>query len=291
MDLQGHFAVYRKIWLNELSPISMGRKFTELEAWFFLLSEAAFQDKTKKFNGVWYSLKRGEIVTSYRELASVWGWDKKTVANFIENLDASIDPPLSLKKVGKKGTILKINNYAVMQPDLNKKRTTGSPTESPTEGPLKDHCGTTHTCKERITYNVNNNATAGAVDGDHPPKKKKSSKTVAPESREIVTHLSDALKNKGAREGQFSQQWYFAGVRVADQLRNAYSVDELKQAIDYLVNHPIQGQWIRSMTDIQKNISLWVRRNEPGQVRPGGSSSQGLRVTPASERKGGSGQL
>jgi hypothetical protein len=85
----------------------------------------------------------------------------------------------------------------------------------------------------------------------------------------VVDALTAALKTRGAaREGQFSKQWFFASLNVANRMLKAYSTDELRSAINWLLDEPYVGKGIGRMTDIEKHMTRWLRRNEAHKGQP-----------------------
>lgn len=59
-----------------------------LGAWAWLLLRAAWRPTRQDVAGQIITVERGQIVTSYRQLASAWGWSVKAVRTFIAKLEA-----------------------------------------------------------------------------------------------------------------------------------------------------------------------------------------------------------
>lgn len=103
--MTGVFQVSRSVWDH---PIFKREKFTEREAWLWLLSEAAWCDKRVRVGRCVVELKRGQIAHARSYLAAKWQWNESAVRRFLERLenDAMID-----RLATSETTILTICNY------------------------------------------------------------------------------------------------------------------------------------------------------------------------------------
>jgi DNA replication protein DnaD len=88
------------------------RKFTEFEAWVYLLINSSFADSKILDNGRLIVIKRGELLTSEMKLGYEWLWDRGSVRRFLQILQKD---GMILKKSSSKFTIITICNYASYQ--------------------------------------------------------------------------------------------------------------------------------------------------------------------------------
>lgn len=113
----GWVALHRKLWESD---IWKSRKpFDERSAWIDLLLMAEFEDRDKA--------KRGQILTSYGELANRWHWGKSKVYRFLHHLENEKCIEISRSESGTangtaNGTVLTIEKYALYQDVWNGKR-------------------------------------------------------------------------------------------------------------------------------------------------------------------------
>lgn len=80
----GWIKIYRKIFSDETLS---GDRFSKREAWIWLISMAAFKDRTKMVRGIEVAEARGQIAVSTVELAKTWLWDRGTVVRFLDALE------------------------------------------------------------------------------------------------------------------------------------------------------------------------------------------------------------
>lgn len=114
----GWISIHRKIQDNliwEDKPFSRG------QAWIDLLLLANHEDRQVLFNGNAIQVKRGEKITSLRQLSDRWGWSITKVKKFLNLL--SDEKMISYKSDSKK-TVYSIVNYEVYQDNENTKNNT-----------------------------------------------------------------------------------------------------------------------------------------------------------------------
>lgn len=114
----GWISIHRKIQDNliwEDKPFSRG------QAWIDLLLLANHEDRQVLFNGNAIQVKRGEKITSLRQLSDRWGWSITKVKKFLNLL--SDEKMISYKSDSKK-TVYSIVNYEVYQDSENTKSNT-----------------------------------------------------------------------------------------------------------------------------------------------------------------------
>lgn len=153
----GWISIHRKIQDNliwEDKPFSRG------QAWIDLLLLANHEDRQVLFNGSAIQVKRGEKITSLRQLSERWGWSITKVKKFLNLL--SDEKMISYKSDSKK-TVYNIVNYEVYQDNEN--------TKSNTEITLKENRNKTEINQKEIKKkqtimnnninNVNNNNGVG----------------------------------------------------------------------------------------------------------------------------------
>ena len=102
---QGWLKIHRKIldnFLWEDKPFSRG------QAWIDLILIANHEDKTTLFNGKTIEIKRGQKITSLRQLGERWGWSISKVKYFFQQLKC--EKMLEYKSDTKK-TVYNIVNY------------------------------------------------------------------------------------------------------------------------------------------------------------------------------------
>lgn len=109
-DAKGWVTLHRKIWMTDLWTSK--KPFDERSAWIDLILMADYEQTEK--------LKRGQVLTSYGELADRWRWSKSRVHRFIRKLQDKKMVKIEQNKSGtengtQNGTVLTIEKYAVYQ--------------------------------------------------------------------------------------------------------------------------------------------------------------------------------
>lgn len=157
---------YVKWWrCGMLNALWNEKPFDSWHAWDYLMARASFQDNRVYFQKHSFNLRRGQLVTTYRQLARDWGWSNHKVKRFLNSLASPKtftffvpevvppdDPQLIISPVG--GCILvTLCNYAAYQDAKNeedlrnllKKRRASrksshpSSLERPTDVPASSH--------------------------------------------------------------------------------------------------------------------------------------------------------
>lgn len=114
----GWISIHRKIQDN---LIWNDKPFNRGAAWIDLLLLANHEDRQVLFNGNAIQVKRGEKITSLRQLSERWGWSITKVKKFLNLL--SEEKMISYKSDSKK-TVYSIVNYEVYQDNENTKSNT-----------------------------------------------------------------------------------------------------------------------------------------------------------------------
>jgi hypothetical protein len=125
----GVFAVSRSIWDD---PDFAPEPFSEREAMMWLVSAAAWNDRSVRGTAGPVLLARGEFCFSVRFLAEKWRWSKSRVARFIDKLEKR-DTIRDTKRDGVK--VYLIRNY-------NKFQVVGLPKRDTIEDTDRDASGT-----------------------------------------------------------------------------------------------------------------------------------------------------
>jgi hypothetical protein len=104
-------------WMEH--PFFSQDPLTEREAWEWMISEAAFEDRVFNLNGNPVKLERGQFSHSLRFLAEKWCWNKDKVARFLERLKkwSMIETTNETAQ-----TLVTICNYAKYQDTRDTKR-------------------------------------------------------------------------------------------------------------------------------------------------------------------------
>ena len=135
----GYIKLYRKIWDNDF--LTDGERFTRMSAWLWLLTHVNYKEGSFMKNGRLQHVQRGQMFTSIRYLAAIWGWDRKTVSRFLGIMETE---KMITVTGTQNGTLITVRNYSKYQASDDSEdfegategateRTTDSPTHAPTE--------------------------------------------------------------------------------------------------------------------------------------------------------------
>lgn len=102
---KGFIKLHRCIWENELVWDERANHF---QAWVDLLMLANYKDKQVKSGKKTIVIKRGTFKTSFVKLGARWGWDRRTVKDYILALE---DAGMVTVKVTNQCTTINIVNY------------------------------------------------------------------------------------------------------------------------------------------------------------------------------------
>lgn len=115
--MTGWISLHRSIqkhWLFEEK-----RKFSRFEAWIDILMMVNHTDNKIMHDGDLITVKRGQRITSLRQLGERWSWSITKVDKYLKILES--DGMLDVKKDTKK-TVLTVVNYDDYQDEDLKKR-------------------------------------------------------------------------------------------------------------------------------------------------------------------------
>lgn len=110
MSERGVFAVDRGIWEHDL--FVSNEPLSKLEAWMWLISEAAWKPHRRRIGGRVIELDRGQYVGSLRFIASKWRWSEPKVRRFLKTL---VDEKMVDANTDAGMTVITIRNYNSFQ--------------------------------------------------------------------------------------------------------------------------------------------------------------------------------
>ena len=156
MQVVGWMKFYRKIQENWIWQSD--EPYCMRSAWDYILLNANFEDVKIMRRGQLVEVKRGQMITSLRELSNEWKWSTGKVTRFLNRLEKE---NMILKKDTKNGTLLTVVNYEVYQGWENTNETPTEHQRNTNETPTKhkqnaDETLTEHrrnTLKEDKEYN------------------------------------------------------------------------------------------------------------------------------------------
>lgn len=105
----GWIKLYRALtrhWLWEDRPFARGQAFIDL------LLMVNHEEKSFPFDGGTGRTGKGSMITSIRKLAQRWGWSRKKVSTFLDELARD---GMLVKQSDTKKTVLTIKNYSRYQ--------------------------------------------------------------------------------------------------------------------------------------------------------------------------------
>ena len=106
MSERGVFAIDRGAWEHDF--LADDQPFSRREAWFWLVSEAAWKPHRRRIMGRPIDLARGQYVGSMRFIASKWRWSEPRVRRFLSGL---VSEGMVDAKTDAGVTVLTICNY------------------------------------------------------------------------------------------------------------------------------------------------------------------------------------
>lgn len=113
----GWISIHRKI---QQSDIWLDKEpFDKRSAWIDLIMMANHEDKQILFNGKFIEVKRGEKITSLKQLSDRWKWSRSKVKRFLNLLESGSMIELKTKQ---RYTSYKVVNYNVYQNEDISKR-------------------------------------------------------------------------------------------------------------------------------------------------------------------------
>jgi hypothetical protein len=115
----GFFAIDRGVWEH---PMFAREKFSEREAWIWLISSAAWEPVRVRVGRAWLELARGQCAFALRFLAEKWKWSEPRVRRFLKRLT---DDAAALVSATRDATLITICNYDDYQSSRRTDVTTG----------------------------------------------------------------------------------------------------------------------------------------------------------------------
>jgi hypothetical protein len=102
---RGFFTIDRGVWDH---PSFAREKFSEREAWFWLVSSAAWEATRARIGKAWFDLERGQCVFALRFLAQKWMWSEARVRRFLKR---RTDDAAVLVSATRGATLITLCNY------------------------------------------------------------------------------------------------------------------------------------------------------------------------------------
>lgn len=235
MSERGVFAVDRGIFDH---PTLTGEKFTKVQAFMWLIAEAAWKPHRRAVGSAVVDLKRGQAACSLRFMAGKWGWEEPRVRRFLARLktDAMIDASTDAGV-----TVITICNYEIYQ-------RVSLPSDAPTDA-ASDAAATQQRRKREDRENTEDpSLRSGSA---KPAKARTKPKTRIEESTQPNERQCADASEHGLGGDDFRMQWR----RFRDHhLREGSLFSDWPAAWRTWLNHPIR----------QREMQQGARASPPG---------------------------
>ncbi len=143
--MEGWIKIYRQLQMHWLWEND--KPFDKRSAWIDLLLTVNHKSNKFPLGDEVVSVAEGETITSEHKLADRWGWSRTKVRKFLKLLEN--DEMISVKKVNRKRTSIKIRHYRAYQGSKNHRKTTEKPQKNLNKNDKNDK---KNICADIINY-------------------------------------------------------------------------------------------------------------------------------------------
>ena len=228
------------------------KPFNMASAWIDLLLLANHEDKETIFDKKPILVKRGQRITSVRELSERWGWGKDKTLRFLRLLESE---KMIVKESDSRKTLLTIVNYGIYQ-DV----------ETENETVIRTLTGQSQATNKNDKNDKNNNIRSNSDDLNETEKpKKKKTKLTEEENEELVKNFEIIYNSYPKKVGKASgfkvyKQWLngrnIDGTKVKLTNRQMwYAIAKYKQ---YIEKEEMEPQYIKQFDTFMRNILDYV---------------------------------
>lgn len=227
------------------------KPFNMASAWIDLLLLANHKDKETIFDKKPILVKRGQRITSVRELSERWGWGKDKTLRFLRLLESE---KMIVKESDSRKTLLTIVNYGVYQD-----------CETENETVIRTLTGQSQATNKNDKNDKNNNICSNSDDLNESEKQKKKTKLTDEENEELVKNFEIIYNSYPKKVGKAS------GFKVYKQWLNGRNIDgtnikltnkQMWNAIakykHYIEKEEMELQYIKQFDTFMRNILDYV---------------------------------
>ena len=228
------------------------KPFNMASAWIDLLLLANHKDKETIFDKKPILVKRGQRITSVRELSARWGWGKDKTLRFLRLLESE---KMIVKESDSRKTLLTIVNYGIYQDCENENETV-----------IRTLTGQSQATNKNDKNDKNNNIRSNSDDLNETDKPKKSkAKLTEEENEELVKNFEIIYNSYPKKVGKASgfkvyKQWLngrnIDGTKIKLTNRQMwYAIAKYKQ---YIEKEEMEPQYIKQFETFMLNILDYV---------------------------------
>ena len=228
------------------------KPFNMASAWIDLLLLANHEDKETIFDKKPILVKRGQRITSVRELSARWGWGKDKTLRFLRLLESE---KMIVKESDSRKTLLTIVNYGIYQDCENENETV-----------IRTLTGQSQATNKNDKNDKNNNIRSNSDDLNETDKPKKSKpKLTEEENEELVKNFEIIYNSYPKKVGKASgfkvyKQWLngrnIDGTKIKLTNRQMwYAIAKYKQ---YIEKEEMEPQYIKQFDTFMRNILDYV---------------------------------
>ena len=228
------------------------KPFNMASAWIDLLLLANHEDKETIFDKKPILVKRGQRITSVRELSARWGWGKDKTLRFLRLLESE---KMIVKESDSRKTLLTIVNYGIYQDCENENETV-----------IRTLTGQSQATNKNDKNDKNNNIRSNSDDLNETEKPKKNKpKLTEEENEELVKNFEIIYNSYPKKVGKASgfkvyKQWLngrnIDGTKIKLTNRQMwYAIAKYKQ---YIEKEDMEPQYIKQFDTFMRNILDYV---------------------------------
>ena len=228
------------------------KPFNMASAWIDLLLLANHEDKETIFDKKPILVKRGQRITSVRELSARWGWGKDKTLRFLRLLESE---KMIVKDSDSRRTLLTIVNYGIYQDCENENETV-----------IRTLTGQSQATNKNDKNDKNNNIRSNSDDLNETDKPNKSkTKLTEEENEELVKNFEIIYNSYPKKVGKASgfkvyKQWLngrnIDGTKIKLTNRQMwYAIAKYKQ---YIEKEEMEPQYIKQFDTFMRNILDYV---------------------------------
>ena len=228
------------------------KPFNMASAWIDLLLLANHEDKETIFDKKPILVKRGQRITSVRELSARWGWGKDKTLRFLRLLESE---KMIVKESDSRRTLLTIVNYGIYQD-----------CETENETVIRTLTGQSQATNKNDKNDKNNNIRSNSDDlNETETPKAKKPKLTEEENEELVKNFEIIYNSYPKKVGKTAgfelyKQWLngrdILGKRIKLTNRQMwYAIAKYKKQIE---DNETEKQYIKQFDTFMRNILDYV---------------------------------